>query len=840
MRQAVGGILILAAIMSPCAADGFPSLDGGRGLFRVEDARGEGYGVITLKGTGVYRSMLDSSKKSVSMFDAPVGLSYSFTQWLEIYGAGGYSIALNSSGGKLGFLPSLAHHSITDARVGGKVCLTSWLPVLKVGLAGYHQFALPGVDTVHKLLDYPLPYGSYNSGSGLVTLDLRDVASNIPITLHANYGMTEPNGARYDALPGRRWSFTGVGAELSSRAFQLFGEFTDEDTVGKALALLGSSLRDRRHLSIGGRVKAGILGISLVFDKGLTSNLPDLTYTLGLSLSTAVASKPAPGGTMVGTVVDARTGAVLPAVVTLPQTRGFKGRKFKVNPDGTFKLTKIPNGSVLLNVDVPGYQRFSSFIAIESGKTTIQSITLTSLTPVGTITGKVTDAGNGAPVDATLSFPGSKIADVKNDPSTGLYKIDGVAKGVLTVTASAAGYRSNSASVVVQDNQVTTQDFTLNSSASPVSLGTIAGHVQDALTGKSLAATIAFPESSGLASVTSDSASGAYSVGQVPSGTIVIDVSDSGYRHEARPVAVVAGQIAAADFKLQPNSEVGSISGTITDASTGSPVRALISFTDTTLPRIETDSATGFYKLDGIPVGVSVMKVTADGYFPTQMAITVELNRVTNQSFALNQSIQTGQLTGLVRDLTAKTPLKAFVYFPNSNISPVVSDSVTGFYRVQVPLGTIVAACSLPGYARQVASTPITIKKDEPAVADFDLLKIGTEITLTNAAIHFASASAEIQPDGYPALDDWVKLMKDNPLMTAEIQGHTDAVGSDTYNQKLSERRAQAVADYLVSQGVDRPRLTVVGYGKSRLLIQTQDANAQNRRVVFKVTGEQK
>ena len=137
-----------------------------------------------------------------------------------------------------------------------------------------------------------------------------------------------------------------------------------------------------------------------------------------------------------------------------------------------------------------------------------------------------------------------------------------------------------------------------------------------------------------------------------------------------------------------------------------------------------------------------------------------------------------------------------------------------------------------------MSTSPVIIKKGEPAIYNFQMLKLGTEITLQSDAIHFAFNSSEIQSAGYPALDGWVKMMKDNPFMTAEIQGHTDAVGSDSYNQALSERRAASVVAYLVGRGIERDRLTSIGYGESRLIEQTQEKSETNRRVVLKVTGE--
>jgi OOP family OmpA-OmpF porin len=69
-----------------------------------------------------------------------------------------------------------------------------------------------------------------------------------------------------------------------------------------------------------------------------------------------------------------------------------------------------------------------------------------------------------------------------------------------------------------------------------------------------------------------------------------------------------------------------------------------------------------------------------------------------------------------------------------------------------------------------------------------------------------------------------------------EIAGHTDSVGNDGYNMKLSQRRADSVRDYLIQQGVDGARLTARGYGETQPLADnaTADGRARNRRVVLR------
>ncbi len=106
------------------------------------------------------------------------------------------------------------------------------------------------------------------------------------------------------------------------------------------------------------------------------------------------------------------------------------------------------------------------------------------------------------------------------------------------------------------------------------------------------------------------------------------------------------------------------------------------------------------------------------------------------------------------------------------------------------------------------------------------------------AHINFKFGTAEISgADPIPVLDEVIKIMKDHPDIRVEIQGHTDNIGSDDSNMKLSERRADAVKTYLVNHGIEASRLETRGFGEARP-IDTNDTDlgrARNRRIEFVV-----
>ena len=103
--------------------------------------------------------------------------------------------------------------------------------------------------------------------------------------------------------------------------------------------------------------------------------------------------------------------------------------------------------------------------------------------------------------------------------------------------------------------------------------------------------------------------------------------------------------------------------------------------------------------------------------------------------------------------------------------------------------------------------------------------------------INFKFDSAKIEPEFEPVLDVAVDELKANPDVRVEVAGHTDSVGSDEYNQALSERRAESVQAYLVSRGISPSRIEAVGFGETQPVASndTAEGRANNRRVEIKV-----
>ncbi len=119
-----------------------------------------------------------------------------------------------------------------------------------------------------------------------------------------------------------------------------------------------------------------------------------------------------------------------------------------------------------------------------------------------------------------------------------------------------------------------------------------------------------------------------------------------------------------------------------------------------------------------------------------------------------------------------------------------------------------------------------------------DIIRQGDELVLRMPeGITFAYNQSEVQPQFRSTLDQVAGTLQEYRSTAIDIYGHTDSTGSDSYNQGLSERRAQSVANYLVTRGIDRVRIGTRGYGESQPIADnaTEAGRAANRRVEIRI-----
>lgn len=130
----------------------------------------------------------------------------------------------------------------------------------------------------------------------------------------------------------------------------------------------------------------------------------------------------------------------------------------------------------------------------------------------------------------------------------------------------------------------------------------------------------------------------------------------------------------------------------------------------------------------------------------------------------------------------------------------------------------------------------------EKELEGVEVERVGEGIVLTfDSAILFAVDRSDLSDSSKESLRKLAESLADYPNTNILIGGHTDATGSDSYNQALSERRAMAAAEFLAASGVKSDRLTIVGYGETQPVADnsTAEGRAQNRRVEIAITANE-
>lgn len=188
----------------------------------------------------------------------------------------------------------------------------------------------------------------------------------------------------------------------------------------------------------------------------------------------------------------------------------------------------------------------------------------------------------------------------------------------------------------------------------------------------------------------------------------------------------------------------------------------------------------------------------ADGTVPENASITVT-------------DVSTSDIQGIYRPNT-KTGKFLFILEPGKNYS-VTYEADERLFRsenLNIPQGS----------SYREINNPITLSP----------IKVGAKVTLNNIFYDFDKAT--LRPESQTELDKLYELMVNNSKMVVEIASHTDAKGSDEYNQKLSQDRSNSVINYLVSKKIDKARLVSKGYGESKPIASndTEEGMQLNRR----------
>jgi len=199
---------------------------------------------------------------------------------------------------------------------------------------------------------------------------------------------------------------------------------------------------------------------------------------------------------------------------------------------------------------------------------------------------------------------------------------------------------------------------------------------------------------------------------------------------------------------------------------------------------------------------------------------------------------------GIVLDADTKEKLEARFELinleKNETVMEAKSDKITGEFLVCIPTNNDYALnVSKEGYLFYSDNFSLkgVFEITHPFIKDIELnpIKPGEKIILRN--VFYETDSYELMDRSVTELDKLTKFLEDNPALKIEISGHTDNVGTNEYNLRLSEKRAQSVVNYLVEKGISIERLSYKGYGETQPVDtnETEEGRANNRRTEIKI-----
>lgn len=240
-------------------------------------------------------------------------------------------------------------------------------------------------------------------------------------------------------------------------------------------------------------------------------------------------------------------------------------------------------------------------------------------------------------------------------------------------------------------------------------------------------------------------------------------------------------------------------------------------------------------------IGEVYARIFAGGYYKISDNFTFKAemgqNTVSSDKFDGTRANGGGGLFGGSLDTYIHMDFGFTYWFSRGEKSDICDDCGGGVRTAKAEVDYDKIEAIVKKYTQQPVN--VDYNKIEDIVKKYADKKVSVEHTgnWVLVGVNFETNKSSLTAESYPILANAVSILLSNPEMQVEIQGHTDNVGSDDYNKKLSLQRAETVKRYLVSKGVSASRLTTVGMGKSQPVAdnKTAEGRSLNRRIEFKV-----
>jgi OOP family OmpA-OmpF porin len=210
-------------------------------------------------------------------------------------------------------------------------------------------------------------------------------------------------------------------------------------------------------------------------------------------------------------------------------------------------------------------------------------------------------------------------------------------------------------------------------------------------------------------------------------------------------------------------------------------------------------------------------------------------------SFAQNDS-STAKVNVVVTDMKGKPSKGEQVLFKGTSSQKTVSgiSDASGRFSLRLPAGDkyVINVKSITDTAKYGVIEIPALGLDESYTEPFKVnVKYEASRTYTLDNVHFDFGKASLRPDSYSELEELVSYMQHKDNIKIEIAGHTDNVGKEADNLKLSQQRAETIRNYLVKKGIQPGRLVAKGYGSTQPVADndTDEGRQLNRRTEVRV-----
>ncbi|MEO0223893.1 MAG: carboxypeptidase regulatory-like domain-containing protein [candidate division WOR-3 bacterium] len=455
----------------------------------------------------------------------------------------------------------------------------------------------------------------------------------------------------------------------------------------------------------------------------------------------------------------------------------------------------------------------------------------------GDVIAIVQDAQNNSPIqNASVNLKLEKATLSQTTDQFGKFEFKKIPVGTYTIEVSAKDYQPEVRTININEGKNEVRIL-----LSKIKKGTITIRVFDSETKAPLLANvILFKDNVKISEDRTNEQTGTIVFKDLEPGSYSFRVEKEGYNATVRAIELkesAVEEVGLVKIKSETPKFV-KLTGKIVDAKTNAPISnaQIIASGKTTV-----SDQFGLYTIDSLPLGVIQIGVSKEGYqtYSEVIQANVEGAIVKNISLTpIEEKPKTGKVVVSVVDRETKKPVMASITIPGTNISGTTDNN--GAYSFEIGPGEYALNIQPNDQSYYSQIKQIQVKVGETTTIIAELVKKEAKIVIRN--IYFDLNKATIRPESYPVLDELCQLLRETPNAVVEVEGHTDTRGSDEYNLKLSQARADAVKDYFIKKNCISPdRISAVGYGETRPVVFPEKSEADyqlNRRVEIKFKGE--